>query len=361
MKINKLIYSSLSIGVILFILTIFYYFFTKEKSDIQSISVLCWCNSFSSEMISLFEEKNNIRVNLKYYTTNEELMSKLSLSNEEIDIICPSDYIVVQLENKKLIKEIDISRISYFKEIIPDLFSPVLINKKYYGIPIEWGVYGLVINNKVKEKITSNYLLYKAFFEGTYNGLSLRLAMTNDLPNIVNIVYFYYKHFFKKNKILDKKNLLTIMHEILKKQKKYVIAYTDTALENLFLSDIVDIAIMQSDRFIKMKQEYPDLNVNFILSPYHILQVNEYVAIPSNSKKDDLCYQFINFLLEKEVLIKNINEYGIMPVLTDLFDTLDDNAKNIFAELKKYKDTVFFTKEILNQKDMAALWMKLKS
>jgi spermidine/putrescine transport system substrate-binding protein len=357
MKNNKILFY-IFLLIFTFSLYIFYIFFLKNN---KSISIMAWNNSLDIKSIKRFEQETGINVNIKYYNSNEELISKLSITNKNIDLIFPSDYIVLELLKLKLIKPIDEKKINCFSFLIKDLLQGVYFNKQYYGVPHEWGVFGLVVNESIRKNITNNNDIYKAFFEGNYNNIYLRLATLNDIPTICNIAYNYYKNFFKKNKIYYKKNLFTILYEILKKQKKYIAVYTDESITSLFIDDIIDIALMQSYRYVKMLKDFPNLQLEFILPNYHILQATEYCSISSSSNKEDLCYQFINFILDKEQLLINLQENLFFSPRTDVIDQNNNLNKKLQGDLKKNKKIIQTTEAILNKKDMVALWMKLKS
>jgi spermidine/putrescine-binding protein len=356
MKNKKIVILIISALITLFLI---YLYYTEQEN--KYISIMCWNNSIDLEIIKEFEKKTGIKVNIKYYTSNEELISKLSISNKNIDLIFPSDYAVPDLLHLKLIKPIDTKQIECFNYLIPDLLSTVYYNKQYYGIPSEWGVFGLVVNEKTKKTINNNNLIYKAFFDGYYKKKPLRLALINDIPTITNITYHYYKFFFQKNKIYNKKNLLTILYEILKQQKKQVSLYSDESIVSLFSDDIIDISLMQSFKYLLMLEADPSLKLDFILPNYHTLKTTEYCAISSSSNKDDLCNAFINFILRKECLLLNIKKNLFFSPRLDVIDDTNLAMKKILIQLEKNKKTMKATEGILNKEDMIALWMKLKS
>jgi spermidine/putrescine transport system substrate-binding protein len=354
-KKTLLIISSIIAISLLYFLFYFYNYNTKY------ISIMAWNNSIDLEIIKKFEDETGIKVHIKYYASNEELISKLSISNKNIDLIFPSDYAIPDLLKLKLIKPIDTKKIECFNLLITDLLSTIYYNKQYYGIPTEWGVFGLVVNKKIKKNINNNNLIYKAFFDGYYKKTKLKLALINDIPTVTNIAYHYYKFFFQKNKIYNKKNLLTILYEILKNQKKQVTLYSDESILSLFSDEIIDISLMQSFKYLQMLEANPSLKLDFILPNYHILRATDYCAISSSSNKNELCYIFINFILKKESLLFNIKQNLFFSPRSDI--TYDNNLemKKILMQLEKNKKIIKITEAILNKEDMIALWMNLKS
>lgn len=348
------------ISVIVAFLIFASFFILKKKTEDRSISVLCWYNSLDVSLLEEFEKETNIKVHLKYYASNEELIPKLAFSKESVDVIFPTDYAFEELIKLDLLQTINLSKINAVKTFSEDLVAPTYINKKQYGVPREWGVFALVVNKKIRDLISDDLVLYKAFFDGHYKNKQLRVASDNDVMVITNLIYFYYKNFFKKNKIDNKENLLTIMYEILKKQKKNILLYSDNLLENLFIDDLIDMAIMQSDRYLKLINNH-NVDLEFVLSPYYNLKVIEYAAIPKSSKKVEQAYKFINFILQKEILKNDLQECHFFPARNDLINAVSDQGKIILQKLHKLKRTLKQTQFILDKKESAKLWMKIKT
>lgn len=348
------------ISLLLAFLALTCFFIYKKETQDRSISVFCWYNSFDASLFKEFEEETKIKIHVKYYASNEELIPKLAFSKENVDVIFPTDYAFQELIKLDLLQPINLTKIDAVKTFSKDLLTPAYINKKQYGIPREWGIFGLVVNKKIRNLISDDLVLYKAFFDGHYKNKQLRLASDNDIMVITNLIYFYYKNFFKKNKIDNKENLLTIMYEILKKQKKNILLYSDNLLENLFTDDLIDIAIMQSDRYLKLIHNH-DVDLEFVLSPYYNLKVIEYAAIPKSSEKVEQAYKFINFILKKEILKNDLKECHFFPARNDLVHEISDQGKVILEKSNKLKRTLKQTQFILNKKESTKLWMKIKT
>lgn len=348
--------SIISIGIVSFI------FLGNVFNKKKNIYIMAWAGCLDSVLIEKFEKKYNAKVHVKFYSSNEELISKLGIYNKNIDIIFPSDYIISDLFKKKLIKPIQIKNIVHFDKLLPDLLNKVVHNKKYYGVPAGWGAFGIALNESLYKKIESNSDILKIFFTGKHKGEVFKIAVINDMATMTNNAYHYYKYNFKKNKIYNKKNLFTILHEILQEQKKNVVLYThDDFLGPIFEHDIVDMAIIESGRYLKIIESLPHINLKFVFSSYYILKVCEYMALSANAQNEDLCYQFINFMLEEEQIIySSKNDFSFSSRKDLLYKTIPE-AQEIIKNIQNNKHITLFTEDILNKKELIALWMKLKS
>ena len=66
-----------------------------DNNDVRTLNVLNWSSYIPNEVISDFTKESGIKVNYSTYSSNEELLAKLSSSKEgTYDLIFPSDYML---------------------------------------------------------------------------------------------------------------------------------------------------------------------------------------------------------------------------------------------------------------------------
>ena len=67
----------------------------KNSSTNKEVNVLNWSSYIPYSVISDFERETGIKVNYGTYSSNEELLAKISSSKEgTYDLIFPSDYMI---------------------------------------------------------------------------------------------------------------------------------------------------------------------------------------------------------------------------------------------------------------------------
>ena len=100
-------------------------------------------------VIADFEKETGIKVNLNYYSSNEELIVKLKATKGEgYDLIIPSDYAVKSLSKKNSSKTIDRSKSAFWNEINPALIGHFFDPENQFSIPFEWEIYGFGIDKE---------------------------------------------------------------------------------------------------------------------------------------------------------------------------------------------------------------------
>lgn len=330
----------------------------------RSLTVLAWMDTFSPETIEEFEKKTGIKINIAYYTSNEELIAKIFLTKgENIDIIIPSDYALYVLLQDELLKSIDTSKIKQYPKLYPFLlFNEKMESSFSYAIPIEWGVYGLAYQQNLNVLFTNPHYCVDAFFNGKFDNKTFSLGMINDILAACNVAWNYYIYTFK-NIVPDEKAVFSILYELLKKQFTYVKAYADTTVIPLLKNKSVDIAYLQSDEYIRYLNQELNPSVVFMLPPGNIVKTVEYIAFSKTIKNIPEAYEFINFILSKKTSLHTVNKLGYFPVRNDIIKHKDisEKIRTILNSTIERGTQLKSVGMLLDEKNQMMLWMKLKS
>ena len=85
---------------------------TQSNNYKGVVNVLNWSSYIPDTVISDFEKEYNIKVNYGTYSSNEELLAKVTSSKEgTYDVVFPSDYMVELMIEKNIIQKMDKSRL----------------------------------------------------------------------------------------------------------------------------------------------------------------------------------------------------------------------------------------------------------
>ena len=107
----------------LLVLMVFVLTGCTNDDDKQVVNVLNWSSYIPDSVLRDFEKEYNIKVNYGTYSSNEELLAKITSSKEgTYDVIFPSDYMVELLKSKKLLEKLDMSKIPNYQNINKTFF-----------------------------------------------------------------------------------------------------------------------------------------------------------------------------------------------------------------------------------------------
>jgi len=123
----------------------------------KEISIYTWTEYVPADIFECFGLVYDVEVNVDYFSSNEELYSKVSLGQEKnlYDVIHPSDYMIGVLVREKLLQKLDYDRLPNTLNLDTTLVASygALTN---FVVPYQMGTQGIIYNTKtVKTPPTS--------------------------------------------------------------------------------------------------------------------------------------------------------------------------------------------------------------
>lgn len=102
-----------------------------------------------SSILDIFEEESGIKVNYYTFATNEEMYNELLKDPSAVDLICPSEYMILKMMDEDLIKPYDIPQnyLDYGSPYIKGVFDELGLNttdNKTYAVGYMWGTMGVL-------------------------------------------------------------------------------------------------------------------------------------------------------------------------------------------------------------------------
>lgn len=345
---------------VLFWLVVIYLFLLTpyvEKfffSDKKSLCIYTWADRLDPEVLKNFEKKTGIKIYVNNYESNEELLTKLEkMPYVDCDIILPSGYIVSAMAESKLIKKIDFDRCNFLSKIYSQFMIAEEDNRNDYSIPLYWDVIGIGYNNK---KVDIKDVSLKMVFDRDY-ARKKKIGMIDDSRQTIALAAIYLGYPLDK---LTNEHLYEI-HTMLSKQKEWVGAYSDSQQGYFLASETFNMVVSEREYICQQMLKYPFISLK-IPKEGSLITVDR-VVVSSSSTKDDLVYEFINYLYSFEVLKQNCEKHCLLPVCKDVFEALDKRyigieglapESEIFKTLKTFKN-------ILTPKKINDFWVRLKA
>jgi spermidine/putrescine transport system substrate-binding protein len=125
----------------------FYFLQTRTHSQ-KVLRVYSWSSYFPEERVRAFEEQHSLSVELSYFSSNEELFSKLVAGASGYDVILPSDYMVSRMAGRKMLRELDHSALPGLKHLSPEFRQVPYDPGLRFSVPYTIGNTGILINTE---------------------------------------------------------------------------------------------------------------------------------------------------------------------------------------------------------------------
>lgn len=323
----------------------------SKKNERKTLHIFSWPEVLNPEIVKEFEKKTGIKVTRHYYTSNEELFTKLKVTKGEgYDLVIPSDYTVKKLIKENLLQPLDHLKLNFIENLNSQLMHQYFDQENIYSIPFIWEVMGFGIT----DISLAHSLSWKDVFMPKPNH---RISMINDPIETIDLAA---RFLFKEQDSLDAEKVKKIT-SLLIEQKKYVEAYAGLRGDYLLVTKNCSIAVLPSSYLLRSSQSYPQLK--FVIPDDYSFMNIENFCIPKTSKNSELVYQFLNYLYQPQVYAKEANTFYNFPAREDVYPLI--NASNEYLhclnKLHQYKGKLFFTRELLPEKESRQIWVHVKS
>jgi len=305
---------------------------TKKEKGV--VNVLNWSSYIPDNIIHDFEDEYNIKVNYMTYSSNEELLAKITSSSAgTYDVIFPSDYMIELMIERNLIEKLDKSKLSNYKNI-----NSIFLNQSYdidnnYSLPFLSTIVVIAVN---RENISDMISGYNDLLNSDYKN---NIVLLDDQRIVIGMSLLALG--YNMNDTSDE--ALENSKEWLLKLKNNVKAYDTDSPKSFFITNEVDIGIMWNAEAELAKMINPKIEIIYPKEG-HAISTDNY-AVVKGAKNIDNAYLFINYLLRNDISDKITLEYPyISPNKIKQNTTVNINSvfnngyyvKNIGSDIKKY-------------------------
>jgi spermidine/putrescine transport system substrate-binding protein len=127
---------------------------SNANDEAKRLNVYNWSDYIHPDVVPEFERRYGVHVNYDTFASNDVLLSKMQAGGADYDIIVPSNYVLGQLSQLRLLKPIEHERLPNLSHLMPRFTSPSADRKLHFSVPYMWGTTGLGYNSQVlKERL----------------------------------------------------------------------------------------------------------------------------------------------------------------------------------------------------------------
>jgi spermidine/putrescine-binding protein len=260
------------------------------------LNIYCWDEYLPKDVLEDFTKRTGVKVTLTLYDSNEAMLAKVASGVTSYDLIFPSEYAVRILAEKKLVRELDKSRIPNWKNLDPDLLDKNYDPGNRHAVPYFFGTTGIGYNRK---QIGRDVDSWSALFDPKYSG---KIMMLKDMRECFTAALK------TMGKSVNEKDpaVLRQAGDKLKAQKALVKAYdSDTFAEELRRGTVV-LAQGYNGQLAKLVAEDPR-QFGYVVPREGATVWIDNVCIPTKAPNPDAAHAFINYLLEPDIGARIVN------------------------------------------------------
>lgn len=262
----------------------------------EVLHVYCWEDYFSDEVIANFEKEFNCKIQLDVFPSNEAMYAKLKGGAAGYDIVVPSSYMAMLMNEQKMLHKFDGAKLPNVKKYYDKTFN--LINpdeNQEYSVPYFVSITGIGYNSKkVKDFKPSWRMFERADLKG-------KMALLDDQREVMGCALrtLGYDVNSTDQKQIDEAVALA------RKWKNNIAKFgVDDIRLSLAQGEFVLIQTYNGD-LLQYAVENPDLK--FVVPKEGTTATFDNLCILSNSTNKELAYKFIDYLYRVDVATTNMN------------------------------------------------------
>lgn len=260
-----------------------------ENGLSKELNVFNWSEYLPDRVIKGFEERYGVKVNYSTFSSNEEMLAKVSAGGGIYDLIVASDFLIQSMIKQGLIEPIDLNNIPNFKNLDPDLINKEHDPGNKYSVPYMGNTVSLGYNpDQIKTSITSFEDLWKPELKG-------QIVMVDDQRFILGMVL---KTLGYSGNDTDPAHLEEAKQKMLKLMPN-IKAFDSDSPKTLLINGEVNVAVVWGPEIALAQREKPQITT--VMPKEGMMITFDNLLIPAKAKHKKTAEAFINYLLEPEV------------------------------------------------------------
>ncbi|AGH39253.1 Spermidine/putrescine-binding periplasmic protein 2 [Bibersteinia trehalosi USDA-ARS-USMARC-188] len=266
----------------------------------EKLYVYNWTEYVPSSLLEQFQKETGIEVIYSTFESNEEMYSKLKLSNGGgYDIVFPSSYYVGKMAKEGMLAEIEHAKLSNFANVSKELMGKPFDPENKYSLPYVYGLTGIGVNTAEIDSSSLNSWgdLWRKEFKG-------KVLLMNDAREVFHIALLLDG----KSPNTQDETEIKAAYERLQKLVPNVLVFNSDSPEMPYLQGEVAVGMQWTGSAHRAKSENPD--IQFIFPKEGAVVWMDNYAIPKQAKNKEAAHKFIDFLLRPESAKEVIETMG---------------------------------------------------
>ncbi len=267
---------------------------TPVPSPEAELNILNWTDYLADEVIKSFEQANNVKVTQSFFSTTDEMYTKLGEDGGDYDISFPISVDVPNMIERGVIKKLDQSFLTNKGNLGTEWQNPGYDPGNQYTVPYMWWTTGVGYDPKrIKETPTSSKALWDARWKQ-------HISMLDDWQEVFGLTLIQQGHSANSTNPAELDEALAL----LKEQKPLVRTYSTDTITTMTSGDVWIGHIWGADRFA-IQESIPAFA--YYIPSEGGVKGSDTVATFTGSPHPIAAQMFINHLLDAHNSALNTN------------------------------------------------------
>lgn len=248
-----------------------------------------WSDYVGPEIIAEFERREQVKVVIDTFSSNEELLAKLQSGATGYDVAVPSDFMVAIMIQQDLLQELDAPALPNTLSLESHLQALPFDPERRFSVPYLWGTVGIGYDSAVIPTPPDSWSI---LWDMRYKG---RLSMLNDQREVFGAVL---RSMGQSMNSTDPAVIEAAKDRLLQ-QKPLVKTYTSDHYDQLLASGEVVLAHGWGGQVARAMAERP--SIRYVVPKEGATLWADCLVVLKSAPQKQLAMKFIDYLMEPEV------------------------------------------------------------
>ena len=267
----------------------------------QIVTVYIWDKYLSPDLMAEFKERTGIEVVPQLYESTDEMVEGLKSEPGTYDVfLCEDGYIQI-LAGKRLIKELDQSKLKNFANIDEPYRNPAFDPENQFTIPYLWGTTLLAYR---KDKIPNPRQSWSIMSDPQYSGkvsfLNARMECYDVMLRTMGVVL----------KDADVAQVTQAAEMMLGLVRDRGLRFgSDNEVKDHLLQGDSWMSMIYSGDAALIAEENPEVPIGYFIPEEGAILWTDSFCISRDSRRVENAYKFLDFMLEAKSAAQSANEF----------------------------------------------------
>lgn len=270
----------------------------RVEFDSTEINIFTWTEYVPADIIDCFGLVYDVQVNVDYFSSNEELYTKMSFGEDvnPYDVVHPSDYMIGVLMREGLMQKLDRTQLPNESNLDAGLIEAYGATLDYL-VPYQMGTQAIIYNS---ETVTNPPASWADLWDPAYAG---RIVAVDDNRVVIGMALLTLGYDVNET---DPARLQEAEQKLLELMPNIRVFDSDSPKTPLLAGD-VDLGIVWNGEAFLAQQENPAFE--YVFPSEGSITFFDGMAIPSKAPHPDIAYAWFNYLLQGDVFWQTLVDY----------------------------------------------------
>jgi putrescine transport system substrate-binding protein len=282
------------------------------------LNLYIWSDYLAPNTLSDFEKQTGIKVNVAYFDTNETLETKLLAGSSGYDVVVPTASYFERQIKAGVYLTLDKSKLPNLKNLDPQLMARVAMHDpgNGHGIIYMWGTNGIGYNEKMIKALMPDAPLdsWRLVFDPAVasNVAKCGISVLDSPAEMMRAVLSYLGRDPNSQKPED----LAVAEATLLKIRPYVRNINSSEYIEALANGDLCIAVGYNGDVLQARDRAHEANkgteVKYVVPKEGSILWFDMMAIPKDAPDPDSAYQFLNYIMNPQVIadISNFKRFA---------------------------------------------------